>query len=254
MSEGAAIHNGTHISMPEAQVRVNLTRTGNTILTDMRAEFSVTTNITQNTTLGFVIPKLFSYSSNYASNLSILLNNTRMDYQIIQWGYERINETYPQDLLDELGYWLLNANYAIFDIELQANVTKDITVISTTSQDLNVNSIEYTYIIASARTFEGDTHETVQIQLIENTPFLGFQFSPDINLNITTDGICTNAIWDFNVSEFGDVSVRLHAEVNEYQPHYPPIDLFWILFDVGVIAIILVPVVAKIVYQRKQMP
>jgi hypothetical protein len=81
------------------------------------------------------------------------------------------------------------------------------------------------------------------MHLIENTPFLGVHFAPDINLDFKTKGIRTEAIWDFYVSEFDVISIRLQADVNEFRPHS---DSFWLVFSVGAIAIILVPIVVKI--------
>ena len=54
--EGSSLHNGTFISMPFADVQINITRMTNFAIVTMYSEFHIHTNRTQNTTLAFVYP------------------------------------------------------------------------------------------------------------------------------------------------------------------------------------------------------
>lgn len=215
LGEGAAVHNGTHICMPEAHVRVNITRTAYVMLTSMRAEFHLSTNTTQNVTLGFIPPVIGSWGEDSYSHLAIALNGSEIEYTVLTWEDLGVEQGFATALIDALGTWVESAEYDVFNMEMQANSTAIILVTSSTAQTLDVDGVEYEYVIASARTFEGDTHEIVHIQLVEETPFLSVQFSPVSYLTLTEEGKHTDAIWDFNVSAFENVSVRMNAMVRE---------------------------------------
>jgi hypothetical protein len=185
--------------MPEAFVRVNIKAKG-TIYTDLLAEFHLNTNLTQNVTLGFVVPEFSHYSIGEVSNLTIYANNTEINHATQSWDDLGVEQGFSQELIDALGTWLVHAECAVFNLEMQANITANLTVTSNqVCTPMYAHQLVYSYIIASARTFEGDTHETVHMNLVENVPFLNVAFLPDSYLNLTKDGIQSDAIWDFNV-------------------------------------------------------
>ena len=245
MNEGAAVHNGTHICMPEAYVRINITRTGSDMATSMNAQFHLSTNTTRNATLGFVPPWI---SGGYSFDLTIAVNESEMEYAMLGWEDLGVERGFATELIDALGPWVEDADYAVFNMELLANSTTIISAISNTSQELSVNGVAYHYTIASARTFEGNTHEIVHMQLIEETSFLSVQFSPDSHLTLLEEGIQTDAIWDFNVSEFGFDTVCMSAMVSYYHGSGPPDYLPLVIISAGLITIV---VIAAILYRRR---
>jgi hypothetical protein len=243
LDEGVAVHNGTHICMPEAHVRVNITWDGG-LHTSMRAEFHLFTNTTQNTTVGFVPPELIGWGEGHTFHLAIDVNGSEMDYAMLNWSDLGVDNGFTTELVNALGTWLEEAQYAVFNIELQANSTSIISVTSSTSQVWSyVNWVGYNYIVASARTFEGDTHEVVHMELIEESPFLNVSFWPNSCLTLTKEGIQTDAIWDFNVSEFQDDTVSMHATVQEYHGSGKPINLDWLFLSIEIIVIIAIVVI-----------
>jgi len=155
-----------------------------------------------------------------------------------------VDNGFTTELVDALGTWLEEAQYAVFNIELQANSTSIVSVTSSTSQGWSyVNWVGYNYVVASARTFEGDTHEVVHMQLIEESPFLNVSFWPNSCLTLTKEGTQTDAIWDFNVSEFQDDTVSMRATVQEYHGSGQPINLDWLFLSIEIIAITAIVVI-----------
>jgi hypothetical protein len=246
MTEGAAVHNGTHMCMPEASVRVNIKANGS-IYTDLQADFSLLTNTTQNVTLGFVVPEVSAYSGGVSSNLTISANNKEINYSILEWNDLGVAQGFSTELIDELGTWLTRVKYAVFNLEMQANLTANLTVFSSQAYScLYVNQFVYSYIIASARTFEGNTHEIVHMKLVETVPFLNVSFLPDSYLTLIKNGIQSDAVWDFNVSEFGDNSVQMFGVIKEYQGVPRPVNYVEIYFAAAVIVVIAVPLILKL--------
>jgi hypothetical protein len=252
MTEGAAVHNGTHVCMPEASVRVNIKANGS-IYTDLQADFSLLTNTTQNVTLGFVVPEVSAYSGGMSSNLTISMNNGEINYSILEWNDLGVAQGFSTELIDELGTWLTQVKYAVFSLEMQANLTANLIVASSQVYSSSyINEFVYSYVIASARTFEGNTHEIVHMNLVETVPFLNVSFLPDSYLTLTKNGMQSDAIWDLNVSEFGDNSVQMFAVIREYQGGPRPVNHIEILFAAAVIVVIAVPLILKLISRLRK--
>ncbi len=54
MPDGGGLHNGSQISMPHADVGINITNTLDCVIVNQSATFEIFTNRTQNVTLAFV--------------------------------------------------------------------------------------------------------------------------------------------------------------------------------------------------------
>jgi len=242
MQEGSTYHNGTFISMPSADVSINITRNEDYAIVNMTATFLVYTNTTQNATLAFVYPSfassnLVNDSQNDAvvtnGKMQIQANGTMMDYTIVYWD-DFIESGFTDNFLYNAPYVQPFADFAMFELELIANTTLVFTVASDSVFVLtNINVFQYHYIVGSARTFQGDTHEKVHLHLIEESPFLDVEFFPNETLILTQDGIVTDAIWEFDISEFSLDCIVLNAQVR--QSPNTNVDLAWMLVIGGVI-------------------
>ncbi|MBN2228592.1 MAG: hypothetical protein JW779_03290 [Candidatus Thorarchaeota archaeon] len=238
--EGSSIHNGTHVYMPEANVSIFIKNQGS-IFTNLQAEFQLVTNTTQNVTLGFVLPRISSYTVNGPSNLTISANSTERYYTVMQWDDLVSSQGFSTECIDIYGTWLEQAEFAIFNLEMEADHTVVLTVVSDTEITPEYAHVfEYSYTIASARTFENDTHEVVHIEVLENEPFLNVTFSPQNYLTLSKEDIRSNARWEFDVSDFSTDTVSMWATIREYQPWgLGPRNLSWLIFPaVGIVVII----------------
>lgn len=208
LTEGASFHNGTHISMPFANVEINITRTASVVYTLLTSEFHVVTSISQNATLAFVYPspipdRLLYNSSSYEENPSMKIfgNGTLYNYTI--FDYDGLIESgFTEDFSTEYSFVQSWINFAVFSIELTANSTMVLSTISTTNYKANMDKFDYDYVVGSARTFKGHTIERVHFQVIEEVPFSSTKFSPNESLSITNNGFITDAVWEFNITEF----------------------------------------------------
>ncbi len=201
--EGTTIHNGTNIQMPEANVEIFYNHSECDELS-MECIFQTYTNKTQNATLAFVQPSVkndwYEYQElNY--NMVISVNSIITNYSVYTWeelGWNASN--YPE--LDTYGSWLSGMEYAIFNANLIANATTSINVsINATGFRLG-NYFELKYIVGSARTFDSDTHQRIQMKIMESTPVIDMQYYPEDYLSIEIEGNETYLTWDFMLSKF----------------------------------------------------
>jgi len=224
--EGTAFHNGTHISMPYADVSINITRRENEVYVSLDSEFRIKTNITQNATLAFMYTSSdvddiiltsppatgWFYPYNESNSLHIYCNGSLIEYATLDY-----------DEFDELGFTLEDlidypsiypyVNFALIDVELIANTTLILKTQSGAVFQYRMERFDYFYIVGSARTFEGHTLERVHMHVVEEITFLSHSFYPDESLNITENGIETDAIWNLNLSEFSQDVVHFTAKV-----------------------------------------
>jgi hypothetical protein len=248
MQEGSSFHNGTLISMPSADVDINITRNGDYAIVNMTATFLVYTNITQNATLAFVYPSFASSVNESVTNgtMQIQANGTLMNYSIVYWD-DFIESGFNDQFWYEVPYIHPFADFAVFNLELMANTTLVFTIVSDSVFLLtNINVFQYRYIVGSARTFEGDTHEKVHLHIIEETPFLELVLYPNETLILTQDGIVTDATWEFDISEFTLDCIYLNAQVRPSPTTF--IDFGWTLIIGGIFVILFLFI--KLVRQR----
>jgi len=228
MFESSAYHNGTHISMPYADVRINITRAATAIIVSLGSEFHVVTNTTQNTTLAFVYPTAWSDdallinppptwgdgTTNKSYFMHIYGNGTLIDYTVVHYN-DNVEGGFIEDFISDIPI-LQDVDFAIFDRELIANTTLVLSTISGSIYSPSMDRFDYSYIVGSARTFEGHTMERVQMHVVEEVPFLRKSFSPNESLTVVDNGIETDAIWDLNITEFQLDSVSFGANIYTY--------------------------------------
>lgn len=204
MPDGGGLHNGSQISMPHADVRINITNTLDCVIVNQSAEFEIFTNRTQNVTLAFVYP----YSLP-PGDMQISVNETEVEYNLLTWN-DLLESTFSNDSDLVTYYWeytTILASFACFEISLDANSTIFIHVLLNYIFTLDHIATaegrdhwEYQYIFGSARTFDGDTLQRIHIHVVEVKPFSSKSFEPQDYLTLTEDGNITDAIWEFNVS------------------------------------------------------
>lgn len=220
LHEGSSFHNGTHIRMPYADVRINITYTLSKIDVILDSEFHIKTNTTQNATLAYVYPSHGSDTGFLNESLSMLIyaNETMINYTIIHYD-DLIESGFPDDFIQSYGFVLAGfVDFAVFDIELIANTTMVFSTQSEVAFDSNMDRFEYSYIVGSARTFEGDTSERVHMRVFEEQLFSSKSFYPNESLSVVENGtmnaFISDAIWDFNIYEFSSEVVGFTALIS----------------------------------------
>jgi hypothetical protein len=204
--DGSALHNGTGISMPNADVNINITNTQDCVIFNQSALFEIKTNQTQNTSLAFVYPDELLL----AGNMDIIANDTKIEYSVYSWD-DLLTSFFPNESEIVEAYWnytTINANFACFEMSLIANSTIFIGVYSNYEFTMyhiptveGRDSWEFHYIFGSARTFDGDTLERIHIHVTEEVAFSYKSFRPAENLTVLENGLQTDAIWEFYVSQ-----------------------------------------------------
>lgn len=255
MFEGSIYHNGTYIDMPYASVRINITRASTAIVVLLDSEFHVATNTTQNTTLAFVYPTAWGDDAlfcnppstwgdgitNESYFMHIYSNGTLLNYTVLHYN-SSIQGGFTEDFINDLPN-LQYIDFALFDIELTANTTLVLSTVSGSIFSTSMDRFSYEYIVGSARTFEGNTIEQVQMHVVEEVPFLSKSFGPNESLTITENGIETDATWNLNMTEFSLNKVVFGADVYTYVDWRPT--LVWV-------AIIVVPVMLYVAIRTKK--
>ena len=205
--DGSALHKGEFVHMPSADVEINITRSYDSVTVHLFGMYEIETNQTQNTSLAYVYPSLNPDSSTI-ENMTIFVDSVETEFTVLSWN-ELIALNFSEDLRD---YTQMYANFAYFNISLLANTTMNLQVHASYAFTLGSEiGWEYHYIFGSARSFEGDTWEKIHIHLVEETPFLGTSFNPTDYLELTQNGIVTDAIWEFNVSSIESNNVRFYG-------------------------------------------
>jgi len=229
--DGTAFHNGTHISMPYADVSINITRRETEVYVSLDSEFHIKTNVTQNATLAFVYTSSdiddviltsppatgWFYPYNTSNSLHIYSNGSLVDYTVMDYDeFDELGFTL-EDLIDYPSIYPF-VNFALIDVDLVANTTLVLKSQSGAVFQSTMDRFDYYYIVGSARTFEGTTLERVHMHVVEEIPFLSHAFYPEESLDITEDGIVTDAIWNLNLSEFSQDVVHFTAKA--WDPNY----------------------------------
>lgn len=245
-------HNGTFLMMPEANVEINITRNEFGCFVNITCLFTIRTNVTQNSTLAFVFPeeRFYSIWSDMLISLNgTLANYTVLDWEELGWDLDNITSEYYQD-------WYTDSCYAVFGTTIQANTTILVGVTAWGEIEEYANYCHLDYIVGSARTFFGDTHQRITVNIIEYVPFLGRQFYPESHLTICTDDLVITATWDFQISEFESDAVSITLQSSEHTPWTIPIptttnpgfpDDYPNYVPIGIIAVSVIGLIAIIV-------
>ncbi|MFW9807131.1 MAG: hypothetical protein ACFFFK_10425 [Candidatus Thorarchaeota archaeon] len=241
---GETFSNSSSLTMPQADVRIRILSTLNDgIHVNVSGKYHIVSDVTQNVSLAFVYPKYWTATASGPNiSLSVYVNGSSMSYAIVPWenlnasGFEA-NSTYFG------GTWIENTDFVLFTCSMIAD-------------DLNIVTVEYRafpldygyafyfhYIVGTARTFEAETHETIEMHVVEDKPFLNKTFEPEDFLTVSTNSTGTTAEWDFQIdSNFEINTIHFYGRTNEYNPWRPTPDLSSALIAIGVGVTIIVVV------------
>ncbi len=175
---------------------------------DMQSSFVVQSEDDQNTTMAFAYPA--SWSSYYTPvifdemQFEVMVNDTEVPTLILA-----LNET--DFNLDELNYedlvawgFLLDNQFVLFNITLEAFTAATIKVNTNVILSSGSDVFYFDYCVGTARAWNGDTIEDLQIQLFNTTQYLGNSFQPQESLTVTQEIDKTTGVWNLDFTSFTD--------------------------------------------------
>ncbi len=224
---GASFHNGTDVKMPEAYAEITVTHNENNESIYIKGQYQIFSEETQNATLAFVYPETWLQwggKEDTFPNMTIFVNSTKINYTTYSWDNLGWNASEYEDIVDD-GDWLTESAYAVFNVELLANSSIIIEVEAEAVFICRANYLSIQYIVGSARTFDSNTHQIVNVTIIENAPLAiaddTIYFIPGRYARVYPHGDITNIIWDFSISDFTYNSISVHMYINKFTPMIP---------------------------------
>jgi len=228
---GGTISNSSSISMPEADAHIKIVRnTSGSVTVNVSCDFQVVSTKTTNASLAFVYPEAWRVMSgqpevDFAIHVNhMMVNQTVMTYENLT------SEGFVTDPEQFENTWLEHAEFVLFTFEMIADQSYNVNV-RTNAYPLNTAYYgSFTYIVASASTFLGETHQTVEIFVVEEEPFLSYTFIPEDYLVETSNESGTIATWDFIIDESSNITqVQMSYVENEYHGIRPPSQITYLL-------------------------
>jgi len=244
--DNSALHEGEFIQMPIADVEINITRISSSVAVDLVGIYEFETNQTQNASLAYVYPSRNTVPSPTYS-MTVQLDSVETEFTMINWE-ELVEHGFSEDLLE---YTSVSASFALFDVSLTANTSLVLRVDSHFAFTIRDELYwDYNYIFGSARSFEGDTWETIHIHLVEQTPFIATVFEPDDYLSLTRNGIITDATWAFNVSNIDLNMITMRGHIN-FENSMNFLDILFMTIVVVSLSTLVVYMVRKMMTRTK---
>lgn len=216
---GSGLCLGTNVSMPEAYVDIDIVgdivaEYGFRYTINVSCQFLLQTVTGQNFTTAFVYPSewgLFSQPEATFKSFRIGLNGSEIDFSVIEWV--ELMDTY--DINASEWQWLDNNQFALFSLEMPPNSTCVVNVEADITLHSSAHDFAFAYCIGSARSWDGNTHQVIQMDFKNHMNLLEHGFLPE-NYEVRTVENETEAIrWDFLISELDDNYVTFWAAQHE---------------------------------------
>jgi hypothetical protein len=243
---GGLYTTATNISMPYAEVNASIHLSGSwSYNISVSCSFYLLSLTTQNLTTAFVYPSvwsswyddplvLFDYFTIHANGS--LLNHTILSYDDFKFRYDS-NQT-DWDKVDDCDFAAFN-----FSIDAAEPIFIDVNIEFTT--DSQAHDFVFDYIVDTARGWEGDTHEIVNIDFKRDidTEIIRYSWYPNDSLVVMGNNYTADVTWDFHISSFQYDRVTFIVQQQEHPTYHgslPPNPYFWVPTAVLVTAVILI--------------
>lgn len=186
---GAAAALTENVSMPLANVNVTISsvKHNQTIgvapvfnhMITMNSRFDIISTDTQNCCIAFAYPDTWGYGHQdiMYPKFGINFDNMLMPYSVINGS----DLTLPNIQTEYLDYVRL----AVIEVNLEANTTHILRVSTQMQITLDQNLLRFKYCVGSAKAWEGETHETVRVEIANPDLFERISFYPNDSLSIT---------------------------------------------------------------------
>ena len=179
MNTGSGLCLGSNVSMPEAYVDIDIVvEEGFRYSINVSCQFLLQTIPGQNFTTAFVYPSEWSNGpppETEFKSFEISINGSDIDFSVIEWA--DLLETYEFDASEWL--WLGSNQFALFSLEMPPNSTLVVSVEADITFHSNANRFTFAYCIGSARSWDGNTHQAIQMDFRDNANLVEHGFLPE---------------------------------------------------------------------------
>lgn len=220
MDIGSGLCLGSNVSMPEAYVDIDIAVEDSFCYTiNMSCQFLLQTVTGQNFTTAFVYPSewgLLTEPEPEFKSFEIRINGSEIDFTIIEWA--DLLETYDFDASDWL--WLGSNQFAVFSLEMLPNSTRVVNVEADITLHSYGHNFTFAYCMGSARSWDGNTHQVIQMEFTNHANLLEHGFHPENYEDIMVENETETIRWEFLISELDDNYVTFWAvqhEVSTYE-------------------------------------
>lgn len=223
-----------NVTMPIAEVDIGILITNpSTGLwqydVNVSCSFVISSDIAQNLTTAFVYPTAWLYDfTPYETDIDIIdfditVNQSSTPFEIK--SYTQFDSEYT--LNETEWHYLEECTFATINLTTEANSTHLIDVDTSFNTLSNAYDFDMRYIVGTARSWKGNTHETVRISIKNEADILSYSFYPNGHLQQTGDNETAEATWEFDIADFESNSVVFTVHQREYPDYHhvqPPPD------------------------------
>ncbi len=241
---GSGLCLGSNVSMPEAYVDIDIiVEDSFRYIINVSCQFLLQTVTGQNFTTAFVYPSewgLFSHPEAEFKSFGISINGSEIDFSVIEWA--DLSETYDFNASEWL--WLSSNQFALFSLEMPPNSTRVVSVKADITLHSNTHNFTFAYCIGSARSWDGNTHQVIQMDFRNHTNLLEHGFQPENYENLMGENETKTIRWDFLISELDDNYVAFWAsqyEITSYEqdPFSNPLHIVLVVFFTIVLPVVI---------------
>ena len=252
---GTTLSLAQNVSMPTADVDILISSTRSSLLYDertyipgfnytieMNANFQIVSEISQNACIAFVYPETWGRWNEQDTtflDMQIRLNETPMPY-IVADVDDVLDYMLELNLTEETSQ-LFDLNYAVINASLIEGCVYNLDVEAIIHVSLYYDIFSFFYWVRSARTWDGTTHESVEISVENSDIIRNVTFFPEDSFTETSIGVRKTGTWalEFPSFDYDLVGVSIEQFGNEEATfYYLPILILASPFIAGIILII----------------
>jgi hypothetical protein len=172
--------------------------------------------------------------------LTVITNGSLVNHTIL--GYDEFRSRYDTNQTD----WekVDDCDFATFNFSINAVEPIFIDVVAKFTTYAQSHDFVFEYIVDTARGWEGDTHEVINLDFIRDldTEIIEYRYYPNESLAISGNNYTADLTWDFHISSFEHDRIWFIIQQQEYPTYHrnwPPDPFYWLLPAAFVTAVVL---------------
>ena len=252
INSGGPYCTANNVTMPSAEVNISILVSESWRYdVNVSCSFMISNAVAQNLTTAFVYPTAWSMEFTGEEDeidldrFEISVNQSATDYAVL--SYEQFVDRFSLDASEWT--FLYHCAFALVNLTARNNTNYCIDV--ETSFTIISTAFDFTleYIVGTARSWDGNTHEIVRMNIRNEAEILGYRFFPDINLASEGDNESGQAIWEFDINEFEYNRVSLFVNQKKHPDYHRVVPLPPFIFLSGLAVIVVL--VGFVVFVRR---
>jgi hypothetical protein len=246
----------SNISLPKVAVNVTIHLTDSWRYDlNVSCAFTISSQIEQNLTTAFVYPSIWTHFTPEQNasmhEFDIRINDTSIEYTI--FNFDDFKTWYDLNQTD--WQYVMDCDFALFNFSIGSVNPIVVDVFASFSSFSAGHEFIFEYIVDTARRWEGDTHETIQLQFDRDneSEIIEYRYQPNSNLDFSGNNYSAALTWDFSIHDFEYDRVSFIVQQREYPVyhHVWPPNPRDIMLAVGAV-VVLVMVGSTLVMKRQQ--